>query len=849
MKLKRLILAAAALPLLAAPLAAQELPSLGKAKEITVGELPNGVSYYLAGSKSRPGFADFAIVQPSRPASSDPRKDLESLPHFRNRKPYRFLADLGVGYGERGYIRTQRDAVVMRFAGVPVSSTLAADSVLLMLTDISVNSPYRQAIIVSGDIDVPAILERLRILSMTVPVRTAGERAYNYEWQPHDSAAVTTATGPVGTIRITYRSPRTDPGLMNTIQPVMSKVLASEFDVILRNRVRAAFSNAGIPLADCRYTYVGSDSTAGDELFVLSVDTAPERLYDAVGIIAGVLSEMDDGGVTTEETVYARNVVSAASDRDSRNAVLSNAEYVDKCISAYLYGANLASPTAVNAIFQGRRLDINRERELLSRYISATLSPARNLHIHARSTVRPSGAAVLESFKNGWKAGCVAAADIPTQEDTLLLKPLKGKTKLRSTSTDSFSGGKMWVFSNGMSVIFKKTADKGAFHYGYMVRGGWTEIPDITGDESAFASDVAGLQKVSGMSGEHLQGLLAMNGVTLNCNVSLSDVRYTGKAPSDRLSLVLKTILSLGTDQSPDPDAFARYCSDEAVRQARDRFSAVGVRARLDSTMSPQYRYATGQLPELPDAGFQQRMDEYLSAKGLSTSNATIVLAGDLNEAATLKILTQMLGGFGNGKQRAARPRLGYPLRECWSTTSAPGGWRDRGVIMSMSAMWPFTADGNSLLRLCSATLEAELDRALADKGYRAYVTAEADLLPAEKAALYVYCYPVSPLGLPAGVRAVSPVVALDVVRSVVNRLAGGDINPEVLKLAKAAVSSSEQASGANTATLRDFILYRNALGRDIGSGLASRVSSLGASDVQAMFAALDACKCEFAVQ
>lgn len=847
MILKRLILAAALLAVSAAPAAAQELPSLGKASEITVGELPNGVSYYLVSNKALPGFADFAIVQPSRPSSSDPRKDLESLPHFRDRKPYRFLADIGVRYGERGFIRTQRDAVVMRFAGVPVSDTPAADSVLLMLTDISVSSPYRQAIVVCGDISVPDIRERLRLLSMTVPPREEAEGAYSYEWQPRDSASVTTATGPVGSLRITYRSPRTDPGLMNTIQPVMSKVLASEFDVLLRQRIRAAFTAAGVPLADYRYSYIGSDSTAGDELFVLSVDTAPERLCDAAGIVGGVLSGLDNDGVTTEETVFARSVVSAASARDANNTTLSNAGYVDKCISAYLYGANLASSSSINAIFQGRRLDISRERELLSRYISATLSPSRNLHIHARNVSKPNGADILKRFNEGWKTGCAITAEVPTQEDTLLFKQRRSKVKLGTTASDAFSGGKMWTFSNGISVIFKKTEDKGAFHYGYMVRGGWTEIKGITGEESAFASDVAALEKVYGMSGEHLRNLLAMNGITLDCDVSLSDVRYTGKAPRERLQLVLKTMLALGLDAEPDQEAYGRYCAEEAVRQVRDRFSAAGTRAVLDSTMSPQYRYSTGSMPQIPDSGFPGRVDSYLAAKGINTTNATIVLAGDLDEAYTLRLLTQMLGGFGNGRQRVARPRPGYPIRECWSTGYYTGGWRDRGVTVAMGAMWPFTADGNSLLRLCCATLEAELARSMANKGYRFTVTGEADLLPAEKVAIYVHCSPVVPGGLPASVQTASPYEALDAVRYAVNKLASGDISPEVLSRAKAAVSRSDKA--LNTALLRDYVLYRTSLGRDIGSSQASRASALGASDIQAMFAALDKCKCELAVR
>ncbi|MBQ1683528.1 MAG: hypothetical protein II071_04545, partial [Bacteroidales bacterium] len=155
MKLTRCIFTLTAILLLSCGrMAAQELPAIAKASEITTGRLPNGITFYLVKNSSTPGYADFALVQPKREKGSSPRENLVSLPHFFGRKPYKFLADNGVGYGERGWIQNTRGATIFRFADVPVSASEVSDSTLLMLFDIARATPYEQALVVSGNIDI-----------------------------------------------------------------------------------------------------------------------------------------------------------------------------------------------------------------------------------------------------------------------------------------------------------------------------------------------------------------------------------------------------------------------------------------------------------------------------------------------------------------------------------------------------------------------------------------------------------------------------------------------------------------------------------------------------------------------
>lgn len=836
--------------LLSGSVRAQGLPELAKAPEYTTGTLPNGISYYLVKNTGTPGFADFALVQPHRHDSAEPRKDLVDLPHFTTRKPYEFLAAHSVRYDRNGFIRHLRDATTYRFAGVPVSRSEVSDSMLLLLFDIARSWRYGQALAVSGDIDIASTQERMRILSMTISQRETPENTWQYSWRRQDEAEVVTLTNPVGTIDVSYRSPRTDRELMNTVQPVMSRILATEMDIITERRMRAAFADAGIPLASYRFRYLGSDDTAGDESVRISVQTDPTLLKEALGVVAGVLSALDEDGATLSETVFARGMVSSVSAREQGSHRMTNTDYVDKCVANYLYGSNLASYATLSAPFSGKKLDENRERELLNRYISALIAPQRNLRLAVGAPVKPVRDSVAAAFAEGWKRGCSSVADIPVQSDTLNLASPRRKVKLKSTATDAFTGGKMWTFSNGMNVVFKKTDTKGSFRYGFMVKGGLNEIPGLKGSEAAFAGEVLPLCKAAGMSGSHLADLLAMNGVSMQPEISLSDVRFSGAAPSSALSLVVKTMLSVAGTAEADTEAYGRYRAEKAVRMVRDKYSAEGTRAILDSTMCPRYAFAAGSMPEIPSEDFAVRMAEYLQQKGGAMKNGLIVLIGDLDEDATLKLLTHSLGDFRTGQQRVVRPRYDYPLRKCWTTTTASGGWRDRGVSVSLSAKYPFGPEGNTRLQLACTVLEAELAREMASRGVYFSVRAFADLLPAERMTVYINCNACPFVsGLPAGVKPVPPTEMLQSVRKVVNSLAVNGVDEALLADCKTMLTDINRAVDMNQAALLRAALDRASLGRDMRSGYKERIKAVKASDLCELFAALSDCNCEFVVE
>ena len=153
-------------------LSAQGLPTLKKAPEITTGKLPNGVSYYLVTNPNNKGYADFALVQKGQRNIDAARSALVHLPHFTSPKPYEFLASKGIGYRRQGYVSYPKGATVFRFEDVPIFDSAASDSTLLLMFDLMGTCPGEQALVISGDIELKSLRDRMSVFSLSITPRS-----------------------------------------------------------------------------------------------------------------------------------------------------------------------------------------------------------------------------------------------------------------------------------------------------------------------------------------------------------------------------------------------------------------------------------------------------------------------------------------------------------------------------------------------------------------------------------------------------------------------------------------------------------------------------------------------------
>ena len=822
---------------------AQGLPSLGVAKEIQRGTLPDGIQYYLVTNPAKKGFADFALVQRGLRDPEQARTALRELPHFNNRKPYRFLADNGIGYGEEGYISLPADAALYRFQDVPTHQQNVADSTLLLLFDIA--STYRkpQAIIISGDIDPARIRERMGLLSMMVPTLDNTYKGEVYQWNPRDTATLLLSlntTEDVAAINAIFNTERLPRESMDSPQALISQAYAAQLGQIVRERVERSFRKGGIPLAGFRYRFQDSAQGPGDERHSLTVYTSESRLDDATQQFAAILAALDRDGAGMAEFQDAKDHLVSEAKRHAGGRRLTNAEYLDKCVSNYLYGGNLASEATLSNFIVSRRLSDERELALFNGYATALLDSARNLAL--RFDVPDRGrepAGLLQSFERGWSIRADEQDFKANFGDTLtLFQPnSKNRVRLRGEVAEPISGGKLWTFSNGIKVIYKKLASEGEFHYALMLRGGVAEVPGLQAGEGAFVGDMLALSDVASLSAADFHGMLEANGVSMDGAATLSDLRITGRAPKSKLPLLMRALLSLADERHPNPEAFAYYKSSEKLRIDMEALSPRDVNSLMDSIIRPNYFYTPRKEASRLRDDLPQRAEQYFASVFDKVGDGILVFTGDLDEDVLKKELTRTLGDFRTEKGYSQRPRVESRFASgsvTCTAESAPGvvGGGERGVHVAMSADIPFNLDNYMSFHVACALIRRQLTAALADHGAYAELSTHPELFPAERLTLYLNCRPCRESGLPEGISPDEPEALLDAVREVTRSLEQLPVPAADLKAYKDLLLSEMESRLNDPETLIEDVLVRYSEGKDVVTGYKAAIQRVSAASV-----------------
>lgn len=828
---------------------AQVLPSFETDKTIRKGTLPNGADYFLVDNKEARGYADFALVQKNHVDGRASRRMLAYLQDFGFEKPYRYLAAKGVGYSKNGFVSIREGSTVFSFRNVPVYDGAAPDSTLLILFDIMKETDASQAIIVSGDMDLQKISDRIYAMSMTVPRLSTSTPDTKYTWKPQKYTGIRTIrsnSGNVVSVAASFRSPRTPDNLMNTPQPLVTRMFTEELGTIVASRLKAAFREENVPLAACDFTGTDSGHTGKDERYSFRVFTGKERTMDATRILAKVLGDLCIHGAQPDEFANAREkLIWSAS---NYTGVPTNEYYVDKCIRSWLFNAPLVPGKTERAFLANHQLPVEQELKLFNDFTAALLgSPAAANLTYAVPGTSLDTDAHIENFTASWVESLSDTTRYGYRacgSDTLRLHKPKAKVKLKSSATDPVTGGSIWTFSNGMKVVFKKSSEIDGFEYALMIRGGYSSVPGLKAGENAFVSDMLYLFNVAGMPAYDFSSMLSDNGISMKRTVSAADMRISGSAPSSKLTLLMKSLLAFASDRKVDRRAFESYRIDEAVRVEGSKYSPEGLSMLRDSLMFPSYKFISAKrMGNLKD-DLPERTEKYLATQFAKTSDGILTIVGNLDATAVQKILTQYLGGFRTSKSSTIRPKIPFTLRPGWITYSlnrkAAATVGDKCGIYSVSTSLPFNMETYMSFKIAAVAMEKAAVKSLADCGYYAEATANASMFPTDRFSVTIEFRPCAERGLPAKVKPTTPNVALDAVRQGMLKVTEEGVSTAELKACKTELKSRLASELSSPSRLCTASVTRYSLGRDLISRYAEYVDAVSTESVKNVLKALD---------
>ena len=808
-KYRRAVFAALLMHAITVP-AQTSLPQLPADARIERGVLGCGAAYYMVNDPVRKGYAQIALVRKGEAPSADGVAALQTD----------FLGRMGVVPGPDGYLAEKDGSSVYRFGDVRFYRPEVLDSVLLYTFNCMAASTAPQAVIVSGDIDAEELKKKMEIFSMLVSRLSDVEEDAPYEWTANPAPRVELFREGAASVEAAYAGARIPRSYMNTAQALVTDLFGRELGLLLEHRLQIAFREADIPVGGIGFCSRGSDDAAGDEEYAVRVKVAPEQIDAATEVLARTLAALGASGPGVEEYADSKQVLLPVVSR--RASELPPAEdYVERCIAHFLYGANLAPYTESLRFFARKKVSDSTETRLFADYASALLTQLENLRLRCGPVQESDSTDVsgdlLFRYNLHYLLGHFSAdgKDYSWHSaDTAGFDFSPAKLKIKSEKTEAVSGGTLWTLSNGMRVIYKQVKGSGMFSYALQLNGGLSQIGSLKEGEGGYIGELLFTDDAAGLPAPVFRDVLAANGISMRCDVQLNSMAITGDAPSDKLSLVLKALLNLANNRSPDPACFDYYRRCQQLAGPDDEFLF---------RLNPSYKYTVCRKPSALSAETQKKAWKYYEDRFARVSDGVLILSGDLSPEGARRHLLNYLGGFRVMRGGVARKAVEMRTLNGTATVSETGAPEVRVLL---DAEYPFTAGNFYLSQIAQQALRLSLVRALAGRGYVFDTECSYAVSPQERFRISIRC---TPAAEGAGE---SPEQVLSAVRAAIREAAVTPVAPEDLAAWKVLVRSGVAASLESPEGFVTTLLARYAANKDVLSGYEAAISALSARQV-----------------
>lgn len=872
----RLIAAISGL-LLAIIVPAQDLPVLTPDPAVKQGSLPNGMKYYLVSNPSVKGFADFALVQKTGTATVPDsgavrsveiaKEALAHLPRMGGKSPQAWLAAHGVTTTAEGFINISSDATVFRLHDVPLSAAKnLADSTILLLMSITDRvsvtddqfvkdwySPSDQALIVSGDIDVNAMASMITSLSYMTPAVESRPRK-EYEWVPSDTAEFRVVKDPeadLAAVTLAWKLPRAPHEYMNTVQPAIYERFVNELGYIAHRRIVLDLESRGVPVADVRWSHRSSAVGPGDETYTSTAYVMDGNVMDAVGAMARAFAALDAGSVTLDEYRLAREEYMKNLYLVSKSSYKSNTEYIERCVSAFLRNASLASPVEKYNLHVSRDLSDETQLKLFNDMADALIDGERNLLV---TSVSPAPMYDEARMRNTFYAAWGDSYYNPSPLDAFYVKPdfewpgYGPKVKLQSTKTDPMSGGTLLTYSNGFRVIHRKMNTDGKIYWAMALNGGYGSIPDLAEGEGAYVPDYYGLCRIGGVEASYFSDMLKSEGITVESRVGLTATLFSGDAPKQNAEKLLQALLAVFNEREADERVFNLYMANEKLRLKLAKHSRQARLAAIDSIMCPGYKYSWMKSQGKLTPEFAAKADAFYEAQSQKMNDGILILVSDMDETELKKLLINYVGGFRTKESAFRRPSVRYQPISGWSTHMFEGESESIDVVMSVAM--PLTMDNYMTASIATKILEKSLADALSETGFFPKVSYNFQISPKERLSVMVTVEPISPMGYASHIEHKGSVEALQIVREALKDLTRTKISDSFLAASKEYLKNLIAGRMQEPLYWVDAIAKRYLDGKDFTTSYAAKIDAVTADKVNLMLLALnEGTKVEYVVE
>ena len=750
------------------PMYAQDLPLLPEDPAVKRAVMPDGLTCYVADNPYVKGFADYALVC---------RESGEALISLND---------------------------------VPTTDVSLIDSTLIriMYKVESVGRPASLAVVACGDLRSDEVLKKLRYMSFMIPA-SGQVPAPEFLSEGHTPVSFTiscdTQKG-LSTVRAQWVSPRTPQSLVMTTQSAVYDKAVNELGAVVCSRVRKTLRDKVIPVADVKFSHVGSMRTMSDERFAFEVTVKDTCAAEAENALKAALASVDVYGASSSELIMAESVYFKDLESSQKGYERTNAAYVQMCIRACLMDAPLSA--------SAQRLAYLRSKDL---------SPKDREHIFASIASALIGMQVEDSMS--------LPKTYLNASDTMAFPSEGPKVGMLLSRKEHLSGGVVWTFSNGFKVVYKRMPTAEKLHYRLALNGGYGDIRELAEGEGAYISDYLGLCNISGMKARDFMNVLQLAGITMEAQVNLSNVMISGTAGESEVPLLMRALLAIANERVPDEDAIAYHIECEKLRLIDEEVDYMGLTDRL---MCPDYKYYSYKSASDIPVDLASKAESLLERISAKMNDGVLVLIGDMYESDLKKAILPYIGAFRTREAASRKTAVHYQPVSGSMSYSAEGD-RD-ALVVNMSAGVPMTSENYMAAEMSSMVLRRILTEALEPYGVDLQLDYTRRIYPDDRFNVVLMITARDGGPMPHGV--------ISTVRNAVSGASGSYMDANYVKACKEYMKHKYAMQMQEPEYWLHAVAMRYLDGKDYTTGYASKIDAVSVEDIRSILRLLDKGSC-----
>lgn len=179
-----------------------------------------------------------------------------------------------------------------------------------------------------------------------------------------------------------------------------------------------------------------------DEGWSAQIFVAREDVPAAIETLSDVFANLEKAGISEAELKDARDQYLATLGKTAFSETITNAEYLDKCAAAYLYGTDLAPASAAKDFLMKRQLPISTGTELFNQFVAALLDRQENLSLSIDTPGVPFQPEEIEAWYDAaWTRPQQRMYYRPHYSDTLSLAGPSGRVKMKLEAEEPVTNG------------------------------------------------------------------------------------------------------------------------------------------------------------------------------------------------------------------------------------------------------------------------------------------------------------------------------------------------------------------------------------------------------------------------